>query len=144
MTDYSWSNADEIYQIILRLAVSREVTWQNVEFMTGFCHKSRIFWLQTFTKYFRPALVFMWNSALREKFDLFFRSFLLILTKFLFWQEDWALGYHSMKFWDFPEIFYFRKILSLNPFGNSRGNSYILDLLLIIALRFTCSERKIW
>ena len=29
---------------------------------------------------------------------LFFSSFLLALTKFLFWKEDWALGYNSMKF----------------------------------------------
>ena len=29
---------------------------------------------------------------------LFFRSFLLVLTKFSFWEEDWALGYHSMIF----------------------------------------------
>ena len=28
----------------------------------------------------------------------FFKSFLLVLTKFAFWQEDWALGYYSMKF----------------------------------------------
>ena len=33
----------------------------------------------------------MQNSALREKF-------FAILTKFLFWQEDGALGYFSMKF----------------------------------------------
>ena len=35
---------------------------------------------------------------------LFFSSFLLVLTKFLFWEEDWALGYNSMKFRDFPDI----------------------------------------
>ena len=29
---------------------------------------------------------------------LFFSSFLLVLTKFPFWDEDWALGYDSMKF----------------------------------------------
>ena len=35
---------------------------------------------------------------------LYFRSFLLVLTKFLFWKEDWALGYNSMKFLDFSDI----------------------------------------
>ena len=29
---------------------------------------------------------------------LFLSSFLLVLTKFLFWEEDWALVYNSMKF----------------------------------------------
>ena len=28
----------------------------------------------------------------------FFRCFWLVLTKFSFWEEDWALGYNSMKF----------------------------------------------
>ena len=28
----------------------------------------------------------------------FFKSLLLVLTTFLFWQEDWALGYSSMTF----------------------------------------------
>ena len=63
---------------------------------------------------------------------LFFSSFLLVLTKFSFWEEDWALGYNSMIFWDFPDI----------SFGNSWGNSYISYLLLIITLYFTCGERK--
>ena len=49
--------------------------------------------LQSFTKYLRLALVFMQNSALREKFNLFLKSFLLVLTMFSFWQEDWARGY---------------------------------------------------
>ena len=51
---------------------------------------------------------------------LFFSSFLLILTKFSFWEEDWAL-----------------------LFSNSWGNSYIPGLLLIITLLFTCGEKKI-
>ena len=29
---------------------------------------------------------------------LFFSSFLLVLTKFSFWEEDWALDYNSMTF----------------------------------------------
>ena len=55
--------------------------------------------LQSFTEYLRLTLVFMRNSALQEKFNFcFFKRFLLVLTKFSFWQGDWALGYYSMKF----------------------------------------------
>ena len=36
---------------------------------------------------------------------LFFSNFLLILTKCSFWEEDWALGYNSMKFEDLLDIF---------------------------------------
>ena len=35
---------------------------------------------QSFTKYLRQALIFMWDSEVRE--------------------EDWALGYNSMRFGD--------------------------------------------
>ena len=35
---------------------------------------------------------------------LFFKSFLLALTKFSFWQEDWALGYYSLNFMHFRDI----------------------------------------
>ena len=35
---------------------------------------------------------------------LFFSSFLLILTKFSFWEKNLALGYNSTKFKDFPDI----------------------------------------
>ena len=69
--------------------------------------------LQSFTKYLRPALVFMRNSALREKFNLFLRSFLLVLTMFSFWQEDWARGYVLWSFITFKSL------------GNLWGNSYI-------------------
>ena len=69
--------------------------------------------LQSFTKYLRPALVFMRNSALREKFNLFLKSFLLVLTMFSFWQEDWARGYVLWSFITFKSL------------GNLWGNSYI-------------------
>ena len=61
--------------------------------------------LQPFTKYLRLTLVFMQNSALQEKFNFCFsRVFCWYQQKFSFWQEDWALGYYSMKFQDFPNI----------------------------------------
>ena len=31
----------------------------------------------------------------------FFKGFLLVSTKPSFWQEDWELGYHAMKFRQF-------------------------------------------
>ena len=38
---------------------------------------------------------------------LLFNSLLLALTKFSFWQEDWALGYYSTKVSDFPDLLSF-------------------------------------
>ena len=58
--------------------------------------------------------------------------------------EDWELGYNSMKFWDFTHLSYFPNILSLKSFNNSWGISYIQCLLLMIMLRFTSSENKMW
>ena len=61
--------------------------------------------LQPVTKYFGLTLVFMWSSSLLEKSNFCFsRVFLLALTKFLIWQGDWALGYHSMEFRHSPDI----------------------------------------
>ena len=40
---------------------------------------------------------------------LFFKTFLLVLTKFPFLQEKLTLGYHSMKFRHFPDISQFLK-----------------------------------
>ena len=55
-----------------------------------------------FQKIFETNSSFMRNSALRKKFNFcFFKGFLLVLTKFAFWQEDWTLGYYSM---NFPDI----------------------------------------
>ena len=42
--------------------------------------------------------VFMRNFAQQEKFNFCFsRKFLLLLTKISYWQEEWALGYRSMR-----------------------------------------------
>ena len=49
--------------------------------------------LQSFTKYLRQALVFTGKVEL-----LFFRRFLLVLTKISFWVEDWALGNNIRSF----------------------------------------------
>ena len=34
----------------------------------------------------------------------FLDSFSLVLTTFLFWEEDWALGYNFVKIWDLLNI----------------------------------------
>ena len=57
------------------------------------------FYVQSWPEYMKQTLVLVWNSALREKF-----SFSLVFTKFLFWEEDWALGYNSVKIWDLLNI----------------------------------------
>ena len=67
--------------------------------------RSEKMFLETIIKYLGLTLVFMWNSGIQEKFNnLFFKSFLLVLTKFLLWQEDWTLGYNSKKIKHFPYI----------------------------------------
>ena len=57
---------------------------------------TKYFQRQSFTKYSRLNLVYMSNSTLQEKFNFHFSGvFMLVLIKFSFWQEDWALGNHS-------------------------------------------------
>ena len=44
--------------------------------------------LQSILKYLRQTLLFMWNSALQQKFNFCIpKIFLLALTNFLFWEE---------------------------------------------------------
>ena len=69
----------------------------------------------------------------------FFMSFWLVLKKFSFWQEDCALLYNSSKLWNFPN--FLRKILRS---WVVRQLLRIPCLLIILTLRFTCGERKIW
>ena len=60
--------------------------------------------------FWRQTLVFMWNNTTTVKFQfLFLSSFLLLLTKPLFSEEDWALAYNSLKFYDFLDISLFPK-----------------------------------
>ena len=48
-----------------------------------------------------------------------------------------------MKLWDFHDVSWFPKVLSLQSFGNSWDNSYIPCLLLIITTRFICGDQNI-
>ena len=78
------------------------------------------FLLQSVTGYLGLALVFIWDEALRERFNRYFSGlFLLVLAKFSFWQGEWALGYHFLRFRPFPNVSQFPKILSPKTLGNS-------------------------
>ena len=49
--------------------------------------------LQSVTGYLRVALVFVWHSALRKRFNCYFLGlFLLVLTKFSFWLGGMGTG----------------------------------------------------
>ena len=131
---------------MIGLRVTKIVQEINFEGVWGKRKSKYCFQRQSFTKYLRQTLVFMWNIEVRKDliFFFFFSSFLLASRNFLFWEGDWLLRYNFMKFLDFADFFYFPKSVSLKSFGNSWGNSYIPCLLLIIVLQFNCGERKIW
>ena len=127
--------------------VVNEIKFQDV---WGELEEKQCFQRQSFTKYLRKALVSMWNSKIRETFNFYFSAvFCWYQQSFYFekwpghWEEDWALDYNSMNFWDFPDLSEFPKILSLKSWGKSWGNSSIPYLLLKIALCFNCGETKI-
>ena len=53
--------------------------------------------------------IFKTNSSFHVKYRTarkvsVFQEFFDILNKISFWQENWALEYHSMKFRHFPDI----------------------------------------
>ena len=63
------------------------------------------------------------TGQVKKVWYLLLYVFWLLLPKFNFWNEGWALGYVSTQIWDFDDISLFPKILSLKLFCNSRGNS---------------------
>ena len=66
---------------------------------TGTCQSKREIQNMHVFKFPEPLM------PLDEKVSfLFLKSFLLVLTKYSFWQADWALGYHSMKFRHFFNV----------------------------------------
>ena len=52
----------------------------------------------------RQTLPLVRNSALRKKLISIFEQFLLVLTNFSFWEEDWPLDYNSVKISDLVNI----------------------------------------
>ena len=82
---------------------------------------------------------------------LFVRRFILVLTKFSFPEEGKGMGNNSMELWDFPDISFFSCVgilpASRRKFAKilSRdAQTTYTSLSLIITLRFTCYERKIY
>ena len=58
--------------------------------------------LQSFTKYLRLTSFHVEIAHDGKILTSFFQE--LFAKIFLFWQEDWALTYYFMKFWDFPDF----------------------------------------
>ena len=57
-------------------------------------------------KIFLPLEIFMWDSAEREKVNFCFQWFSASIGgAFSLAGGDWALGYHSMGFGYFPDIY---------------------------------------
>ena len=69
-------------------------------------HKSAVYVIPTtMSKIFETSASFLVKQGTTGKVQfLFSRSFLLVPTKFSFWEQDWALAYNFMKFWDFSDI----------------------------------------
>ena len=86
-----------------------------------------------------PCEIVKYEKVLISVFQQFFAS----ISKYFL---GGGLG-TRLKFYEvlrFSWVSQFPKILSPKSFDNLWGNSNIPCLLLIIALRFTCVERKIW
>ena len=65
----------------------------------------------TIHKIFETDFIFHVKQRTTGKvYFLFFKSFLLVLTKLSFWQGDWILGYHSMSLRYFTKISLFPKV----------------------------------
>lgn len=83
-----------------------------------------------------------WCTTEKNQF-LFLRDFLLVLTKFLFWKENWAIGWMFFKSLIFFYFSQFPQIVSLNLFGTSWGNSYIPWFVLIMMFCFFCRKENL-
>ena len=89
----------------------------------GITHSSRE--LQTFKKYLKLTLVFMWDIALREIFDFCFSRAFASINK-IFVLAGWlgtSLSFH--KIFRLSWYFLISQDLSLKSFCNSWGNSYV-------------------
>ena len=97
---------------------------------------------QSFKKYLRPTLVFMWNNALRQKFNFSFGKSSISVFQKIFASTDkifilgGGIGNNSMNIWHFPDIFQFTKRQLVRQLVYT-------SLLLINTVHFTCVERKI-
>ena len=76
--------------------------------------------------------IFENNLGFHEKFCsrgksqyLVFSNFLLVLTIFSFWEEDWALDYNSTEFWDFLNSYVVLQLLSQIVFAIFISNNHV-------------------
>ena len=60
----------------------------------------------------------MWNTTQQENFNFYFQQLFDSIDQFFGGEIDWTVGYNCMKFWDFPDLSYFPKILILSRFAN--------------------------
>lgn len=58
------------------------------------------------------------------------------------WSRDWTLGFVTTQIWDFPNIFWFPKIISLKSFSTWRGKSNTKFLTLDIENLIYCQNYK--
>ena len=83
--------------------------------MLGFKADTRYFYGNQITQVFNKICTLESTAPLKplkpqswlltpNQLILFFSSFLQVSTKFLFWEEDWVLGYNSIKFSGFPDL----------------------------------------
>ena len=63
--------------------------------------KSKIYFLETIIEKILETNLPCEITQYWKSYVSIFNSFMLVFTKFSFWQEEWALSYHSLKFTDF-------------------------------------------
>ena len=111
-TSFLWSLTHKQTTLFLCSSVGwGKKSVENYIFSTGISiHVLSAFW-NLFTTSIISRKISETNSSFRVKYRttgnvllLFFGTFLLVLTTFLFWQAEWALGYHFLKLRHFPNI----------------------------------------
>ena len=96
---------------------------------------------QSLTKYLRQTLVFMWNSAIREKFNFYFSGdFCKYWQKFHFGRRNKHYAWIVLSF----EIFLISKDFKSLVVRQFVRQLVCLSLLLIITFRFYYSEKKFY
>ena len=105
---------------LIGVMVFRPSVWKWFKFFSGPCSV----WV--------PGVCARWHVGLVGLVYLVFARCISVFHSFIV--ILWGLG----------TLLLFPDFLSLKLFGNSWSNSYIPCLLVIIAHRFTCGERKVW
>ena len=95
---FQWKDRESSNQVIQILALFCKLV--ALKEFGAKLEAKQCFQRQSLTKYLRQTPVFLWNSALKENLNFYTSP-----TKFRCWNEDWAQGKNSMKFWDFRNTF---------------------------------------